>query len=92
MLAAGALLFLMFTTPDAPDYKEGLFGAVFFKSTELPDGGVGVSMGVAEPWVLVAIFAVITVLLLLVQVIFLRLRRYRQGLIEAEKSRTDVVV
>lgn len=71
----------MFTTPEAPSYREGLFGGVFFRTEALPDGGVSGSLGVAGGVPLAVVFALLAILLLAVQVIYRRLVRYRSALL-----------
>ncbi len=81
VLAAGTILYLMFTTSDTPAYREGLFGGVFFRAEDIGGGGIGSSLGVASGVPLAVVFAVLAVLLAMVQLSYRVLSRYRDDLL-----------
>ncbi len=84
MIAAGTLLYLMFSTGDEVVHRTGLFGAVFFQTDRISEGGLGVTMGVANTTTLVLVTLVLTLLLAWVQVVYVALRRYRKALLARE--------
>ena len=75
------LLSLMFSTGEEYVHKVGLFGSLFFETTAAPDGATGVSMGVADPVVLVGVFAAYLVVLVLARLLFRQWRGRRQQLV-----------
>lgn len=83
MIAAGILLYLMFSTGEAPDRSEGLFGTFFFEAVTNASGSTGVTMGVDKPAGLIALFAVLLVLSVMTNLIFLRLKDYKAGLMRS---------
>lgn len=87
MVAAGALLYLMFSTDEDNIRKEGLFGSVFFETREVREGVVGSSMGVDDPVGLVVLFLVLFGLVTLTQLAFHGLKAYRAELIRERSHR-----
>ncbi|AXG12758.1 hypothetical protein DN585_04405 [Intrasporangium calvum] len=81
VVAAGALLYLMFSTDEDNIRKEGLFGAVFFETREVREGVIGSSMGVDDPVGLIVVFVVLFGLVTLTQLAFHALKAYRADLI-----------
>ena len=81
VVAAGALLFLMFSTDEDNVRKEGLFGSVFFETREVREGVIGSSMGIDNPVGLIVIFLVLFGLVTLTQIAFHSLKAYRAQLI-----------
>lgn len=81
VVAAGALLYLMFSTAEDNVRKEGLFGSVFFETREVREGVIGSSMGVDNPLGLVVIFLVLFGLVSMAQLAYHALKAYRADLI-----------
>lgn len=73
----------MFSTGDEVVRRTGLFGAMFFQTVRIPDGGLGITMGVAHPATLVVLALVLALVLAWVQVVYAGLKRYRAGLLTA---------
>jgi hypothetical protein len=86
VIAVAGLLYLMFSTGKGSVHREGLFGALFFDTRDLPGGKVGVNMGVANPTALIVIFLVLCVLLALTQIAFRNLKHYRAALIKERSN------
>jgi len=84
--AAAALLFLMFTTGEAPGRREGLFGAVFFESKEVRPGVIGAEMGVASAVALIGVFVVMLFLVVMGRLAFVWLRAYRAELLKEQAN------
>ena len=72
----------MFSTGDEVVDKSGLFGALFFQTARISDGGLGVSMGVADTTTLLTCVAVAALVLAWVQVVYVSLRGYRDRLLK----------
>ncbi|BDY00765.1 hypothetical protein [Cutibacterium avidum] len=81
-LAVGTILVLMFSVHEESAYRTGLFGSVYFKSAPNAQGNVDATMGVASLPRLGIIAAVIFAFTLLVSFIYLRLKAYRESLIQ----------
>ncbi|OZG51372.1 hypothetical protein [Pseudoscardovia suis] len=91
--AMGALVAMFSTSGDGAARTEELWGAVYFQVVPAADGGTDVdaSMGIANGWMLFAIFAVLFLFMLLVSVIYDALLRRKQYLLEAaRKGQHDV--
>jgi hypothetical protein len=82
-VAAGTLLYLMFSTGDEVVRRTGLFGALFFETARISGGGLGITMGVASPATLLTFAGILALVLAWVQLVYLVLRGYRARLIEA---------
>lgn len=81
-MAAGTLLYLMFSTGDEVVHRTGLFGALFFETTRISGGGTGATMGVADGTTLIVLAVVLALVLAWVQVVYVALKGYRTRLIE----------
>jgi len=75
------LLSLMFSTGDELVRKVGLFGSLFFETTEAPGGATGVSMGVANLGPLVGVFAAYLAVLVLARLGWRQWRSRRRHLL-----------
>ncbi len=82
VLAAGTLLYLMFSTGDEVVRKTGLFGALFFQTARISDGGLGVTMGVAGTTPLLLLAGILALVLAWVQVVYVVLKGYRIRLLD----------
>lgn len=82
-MAAGTLLYLMFSTGDEVVHKTGLFGALFFQTARISDGGLGITMGVEHVTTLVVLALVLALVLAWVQVVYAALKGYRGRLLAA---------
>lgn len=82
VVAAGTLLYLMFSTADEVVRRTGLFGALFFETARISDGGLGVTMGVANTTTLLTFAVVLALVLAWVQVVYVALKGYQTRLIE----------
>ncbi|SDQ72446.1 hypothetical protein [Quadrisphaera sp. DSM 44207] len=78
------LLVLMFSTGEESVRREGLFGSVFFETTEVREGVTGASMGVDNLTGLVVVFVVLFLFLVLTQVAYRGLKVHRARLIEEQ--------
>lgn len=74
----------MFSTGDEVVHRTGLFGALFFQTDRISDGGLGVTMGVADITTLALVTAVLALVLGWVQIVYVALRGYRDALLERE--------
>lgn len=82
MTAVVTLLYLMFSTDgDEPVHREALFGSLFFETRETSEGGLGVTMGVANPAALIAMFIVFAAVLTMTQFTYQGLKLRRDQLI-----------
>lgn len=72
----------MFSTGDEVVHKTGLFGSLFFQTERIAGGGLGTTMGVTEPLVLLLVALVVIVLLAWIQLVYVALRNYRAHLLE----------
>ncbi|QDG67936.1 hypothetical protein NIBR502772_18570 [Pseudarthrobacter sp. NIBRBAC000502772] len=86
IIAAGALLLLMATTPEAGVRKEGLFGGVFFSSTTSPSGSIGMSLGISSWTSIATVWLICSLFIFAVILVVARLRRYRASLIAQSSS------
>lgn len=79
--AMGVLVAMFSTSGDAAARTEELWGTVYFQVAPAAGGGTDVdaSMGIANGWVLFAIFAVLFLFMLLVSVIYDALCSRRQS-------------
>ncbi|WP_199042030.1 hypothetical protein [Glycomyces salinus] len=78
----------MFTGDNEGDvHKTGLFGALEFDAVERPDGVVDVTAGLGNPVPILIIFLVLVVQMALIQVMFRRLKRRREQLLEEMRAR-----
>lgn len=84
VLVVGSWLALMFSTGAESTRKEGLFGAVYFESVASSGGGLSASMGIGSAVALGGVFLIAALMVLLVQLIFLRLRAYKQTLLSQQ--------
>jgi hypothetical protein len=66
---------------------EGLFGSLFFETHELANGATGISMGVDDPAGLIVIFLFCAAFLLMSQLSFHALKRYRAQLLRERNHR-----
>lgn len=83
MTAAVTLLYLMFSTDgDEPVRREALFGSLFFKTQETSGGGLGITMGVANPTALIVMFVGCAALLSMTQYTYRGLKHRREQLIK----------
>jgi hypothetical protein len=81
-----ALLYLMFSTGRESVHREGLFGSVFFETTQVRPGVTGATMGVANPTGLIVIFLMYVAFLTLTQVTYRGLKTYRARLIKERSN------
>lgn len=72
----------MFSVGEELGRREGLFGVLYFEATEVAGGGVDATMGVANNVGILIVLGVLIAFVALVQLVFLRLKRYREHLIE----------
>lgn len=89
VIAAMGVFSAMFSTPgDSAARTEKLWGAVYFETFAPADGvdGVDARMGVANGWVLAAIFAALFVFMLVVSAIYDALVARRRQLLEAQRQ------
>lgn len=82
-MAAGTLLYLMFSTGDEVVSRSGLFGAMSFETERIADGGLAATMGVDNPVTLIIVAVVLILALAWVQVVYGALKGYRARLIAA---------
>jgi hypothetical protein len=77
------LLALMFSTDtDEIVHREAFFGSLFFETQDKPGGAIGITMGVANPTALIILFAVLTVILTMVQITYRGLKQRRDQLLK----------
>lgn len=86
ILAAGALLLLMASTPEAGVRKEGLFGGVFFSTETSASGSIGISLGI-NSWTSITVVWIVSSLFIFATILVaMRLRRYRASLVAQPSS------
>jgi hypothetical protein len=80
LLATASILYLMFSTDERLANKKGLFGAVFFKSTENPSGSLQVGVGVENLATLGLVWLVVTAFITMCVFMIVQLKAYKNSL------------
>lgn len=79
----------MFSTTGENERSEGLFGAIFFETSPLPDGNVNASMGVDQPWILALLFLFISMVCIATRFCFGRLKAYKKSLQSSHENSSN---
>ena len=83
---AATLLYLMFSTGDEIGRREGIFGTLFFETSEVREGVTGASMGVAKPAGLIILFALFFAFVTMTQLAYRGLKRRRDQLLKERSN------
>jgi hypothetical protein len=80
IVAATTCVYLILTTKEDAVRREGLFGGVYFQSSQNPSGSLTVTLGVGNWWGLGIVFCGFLVLSAVFFVMYRRITEYKKGL------------
>ena len=84
VIATVTLLYLMFSSDDGDTRREAFFGSLVFESRDAADESTSVTVGIENPLPLLVLFAVLALMLTVIQLTYRALKLYRQQLLEQQ--------